>query len=205
MSHRFPSRALSLLALTVASGLAACSADNAVAPAGDAALARKGLSTASSPAPSQRTARYEIDFMQDMIDHHAMAVMMAEMCVDKAVHKELRRLCQDIIAAQSAEIEQMQTWLQEWYGISYEPQMKPSDERMMEQMAALSPEEFEIEFLQMMIEHHEKAIREGETCLRRAYHPELIELCENIIETQTAEIELMQEWLCEWYGICQEE
>ena len=205
MSHRFLSRSLSLLALTVASGVAACSADKALAPAGDAALARNGPGTASAPAPSQRTARYEIDFMQDMIDHHAMAVMMAEMCFDKAIHKELRRLCQDIIAAQTAEIEQMQAWLQEWYGISYEPQMKPSDQRMMERMAALSPEEFEIEFMQMMIEHHEQAIREGETCLRRAYHRELIELCENIIETQTAEIELMQEWLCEWYGICQEE
>lgn len=203
MSHRC--RSLSLLALTVASGLAACSADDAFAPAGDAALARKGPSTTSAPAPSQRTAKYEIDFMQDMIDHHAMAVMMAEMCVDKAVHEELRRLCQDIIAAQTAEIEQMQSWLQEWYGISYEPQMKRGDQRMMERMAALSPEEFEIEFMQMMIKHHEKAIREGETCLRRAYHPELIELCENIIETQTAEIELMQEWLCEWYDICQDE
>ena len=203
MSHR--SRSLSLLALTVASGLAACSADKALAPAGDAVLARKGPSTATASAPSQRAARYEIDFMQDMIDHHAMAVMTAEMCVDKAVHKELRKLCQDIIAAQTREIEQMQTWLQEWYGISYEPRMKPSDRRMMERLAALSPEEFEVEFMQMMIEHHEKAIREGETCLRRAYHPDLIELCEDIIETQTAEIELMQEWLCEWYDICQDQ
>lgn len=203
MSHRFLS--ISLLALTVASGLAGCSADNVLAPAGGANLARQAPGVATAPAPSQRAAKYEIGFMQDMIDHHAMAGMMAEMCVDKPVHRELRRLCQDIIAAQTRKIEQMQTWFQERYGISCEPQMKPADQRMMERMAALSPEEFEIGFMQMMIEHHEKAIREGETCLRRAYHPELIELCENIIETQTPEIELMQEWLCEWYGICQED
>ena len=202
MSHHLRSLSIGII---VACGLAACSPDNALSPASDAVLARQGPTVAAAPAPSQRTARYEIDFMQDMIDHHAMAVMMAEMCVDKAVHKELRRLCEDIIAAQTAEIEQMQSWLQQWYGISYAPQMKPADQRMMERLAALSPQEFEIAFMQMMIEHHEKAVREGETCLRRAYHPELIELCENIIEAQTAEIELMQEWLCAWYGICQDE
>ena len=35
------------------------------------------------------------------------------------------------------------------------------------------------------------------------HHEELRELCENIIATQTAEIELMQSWLCHWYGICE--
>ena len=52
--------------------------------------------------------------MEDMIDHHAMAVMMAEMCTMKVVHPELITLCQNIIASQSAEIQMMQTWLQDW-------------------------------------------------------------------------------------------
>lgn len=59
---------------------------------------------ASEPAPDRSTARFEIDFMQDMIDHHAMAVMMAQMCLDKAVRAELRSLCESIKTSQSQEI-----------------------------------------------------------------------------------------------------
>ncbi|MDT0119030.1 DUF305 domain-containing protein [Kocuria sp. PD6] len=52
---------------------------------------------------------------QSMIDHHYMAVVMAQECVDKAVHPELAAMCEDIITVQNQEIEQMQTWLEEWY------------------------------------------------------------------------------------------
>ena len=62
--------------------------------------------------------------------------------------------------------------------------------------------EFEIDFMQTMIKHHRQAIKEAETCLDKAYHPKLLSLCQNIIETQSAEIQQMQTWLCEWYGIC---
>ena len=192
-----------LLGLVAILGLAACSSDQALGPAATNTDAiASTIRVASEPAPDRATARYEIDFMQDMIDHHAMAVMMAEMCVEKAVHEELRQLCEDIIAAQSAEIRQMQGWLQEWYGISYAPEMKPGAMKQMEKLAAMSGAEFEIAFMEMMIKHHAKAVKEGEQCVERVYHEELRELCENIIATQTAEIELMQTWLCEWYGIC---
>jgi uncharacterized protein (DUF305 family) len=66
----------------------------------------------------------------------------------------------------------------------------------------LNGAEFEIAFMEMMIKHHEKAIREGQHCGDTAYHAELRELCENIIRTQSAEITQMQTWLCQWYGEC---
>ena len=191
---------LPLIALALALGQSACS-DAPTAP--DAVLGAGTPPLLSAAATHRGTARYEIRFLQDMIDHHAMAVETAELCVAKAIHEDLRQLCEQIIAAQSAEIEQMQRWLEQWYGNSYEPQMKPGDERMIERLASLSGAEFEIAFMQMMIEHHEAAIREAEECLRRAGHQQLRQLCENIIETQSAEIEQMRAWLCEWYGICE--
>jgi len=157
---------------------------------------------AEDPAPDQSTARYEVDFLTGMIDHHAMAVEMAEICLDKRIHPELVAMCESIRASQSEQIEDMQSWLQEWYGITHEPEMKPGDMRQMEKLAALDDAEFEIEFMESMIRHHRKAITEGEQCLRRADHPELRDLCENIIATQSAEIAQMEEWLCDWYDRC---
>ena len=165
-------------------------------------LSPKGVA-ASAPAPDRATARFEVDFMENMIDHHTLAIQMAQICVQKAIHPELRQMCQTIIETQSQERQQMQTWLQRWYGVGYQPQLKPGDQRMLERLAALSGAQFETEFMQMMIKHHQTAIREAEGCLRRAYHPELRHLCQNIITTQSAEIKQMQAWLCQWYDICQ--
>ena len=155
-----------------------------------------------APAPAKAAANFEINFLTGMIDHHHMAVMMAEVCQQKAVHEQLESLCDDIVASQSQEIEMMQSWLQDWYGIGYEPEMKPGDMKMMERLEALPPQEFEVMFMEMMIRHHQKAIREAEKCLDKAFHPELHRLCRSIIETQSAEIDQMEAWLCEWYGRC---
>ena len=74
--------------------------------------------------------------------------------------------------------------------------------KRMERMAVLPPEEFEIEFMEMMIKHHLGAIRDASKCVDRVYHAELHALCEDIIVAQAAEIQQMRAWLCEWYGIC---
>lgn len=154
---------------------------------------------ADAPAPDKQTAKYEVKFMENMIDHHAMAVMMAQMCTMKAIHPELISLCQNIISSQSAEIEMMQTWLQDWYGITYEPDMHMGE---MQGHMKMDSAQFEEWFMKRMISHHAKAIQEAEDCLEEAYHGELISMCQNIINTQTQEIEMMQTWLCEWYDVC---
>ena len=55
--------------------------------------------------------------MRSMIRHHWGAIREAEMCLDNAEHPELLGLCEDIYAAQLGEIEQMQTWLAQWYDV----------------------------------------------------------------------------------------
>jgi uncharacterized protein (DUF305 family) len=157
---------------------------------------------ADGPAPSPTAAHFEVRFMTMMIDHHAMAVAMAEICLDKAIHPELESMCSDIIAAQSGEIDTMQTWLQEWYGISHEPEMTAGDQQQMDQLSLLEGEAFEIEFMKMLIRHHWKAVVRGSQCIERAYHPELVEMCESMVMAQLNEIQTLQGWLCSWYNVC---
>ncbi|MGV3519951.1 DUF305 domain-containing protein [Luteitalea sp.] len=158
--------------------------------------------TADTPAPTQAQARYEVRFMTDMIDHHHMAIMMSEICLTNATHEELKALCADIIAAQQQEIVTMQMWLQDWYGVSYAPQMTQGDMQRMERMSEMFGREFELEFLKSMIRHHWKAVVRATGCLDRAYHDALIAMCEDIVVAQVTEIETMRTWLCQWYGLC---
>lgn len=159
----------------------------------------------AGPATAQggnASARFEIRFLTNMIDHHHMAVMMAELCEARVVHPQLEELCDSIMAAQSPEIVEMQARLEAWYGITYTPQMSRKEMREMAKLEALSGPHFEVHIMLMMIEYHEKAIREAKRCERRVSHDELLTMCESIIATQSQEIAEMQEWLCEWYTIC---
>lgn len=173
-----------------------------LACASAAILAVSTPAAADQPAPTRAQAQYEVRFMTDMIDHHMMAVEMAEICLSNAVHPELLAMCQDIIAAQTQEIQTMQSWLQDWYGVSYQPQMSPGMQAQMDRLAQLYGSEFEIEFMKMMIRHHWKAVVRASGCLDKAYHSELIEMCGDIVEAQVAEITQMRTWLCQWYGVC---
>lgn len=160
--------------------------------------------SADAPASAPHAAAFEMEFLEMMIDHHQMAVHMSEMCFDEAVHAELLDLCESIHATQSAEIEQMQDWLADWYGIQHEPMMDdPDHHQQMAVLAALSGEAFEIAFLDMMVEHHAMAVVDGVHCLLQSEHDELRELCQSIVTSQIHEIVQMQVWLCLWYGGCE--
>lgn len=53
-------------------------------------------------------------FLSAMIVHHEGAVKMAQAALQSAQHPELKKMAQDIITAQTKEIEQMKTWQQSW-------------------------------------------------------------------------------------------
>lgn len=162
-----------------------------------------------------RAGRAEVRFMEGMIDHHQMALDMAQDCLAKASSESVVTLCAAVIDAQTPEIELMQGWLKDWYNVNYEPvAMYPfgnvtdmggghqhgsaaaTDPAMMMGMMAglnrLEGIEYETAWLEAMIDHHDDALHMSNRVLRWAEHPELIELANNIITAQTAEIELME-------------
>jgi len=61
----------------------------------------------------KNASNFDKAFIDEMIPHHKMAVMMAAMVLDSP-HPELRNLAKEIIQTQSAEIEQMRGWQQAW-------------------------------------------------------------------------------------------
>lgn len=54
-------------------------------------------------------------FIEEMIPHHQMGVMMTQMMLVNSNRPEMQQLGQNIINAQTTEINQMQQWYQKWY------------------------------------------------------------------------------------------
>jgi len=62
-----------------------------------------------------KDAEFDLRFINAMIPHHEGAVVMAQDAAAKSTHPEIKKLAQDIISSQQAEIKQMQEWKNAWY------------------------------------------------------------------------------------------
>jgi uncharacterized protein (DUF305 family) len=143
---------------------------------------------------------FDLQFIDQMIIHHQGAIMSAEHMIADSERPELRQLSENIQTSQAEQIEQMRAWREEWYpdaGPTFE--MDPTqmsemmgDNQMQEMMGT---EGTDAMFLRMMIPHHQLAIDMSEQALDNAEHPKLKELAQQIIDEQSAEIELMEGYL----------
>lgn len=69
-----------------------------------------GNTTALQNAPD-----FDRAFIEEMIPHHQMGVMMAQMVLASSNRPEIKKLAKTIIDTQTAEINEMQQWYQQWY------------------------------------------------------------------------------------------
>ncbi|OIJ23721.1 DUF305 domain-containing protein [Nocardioides luteus] len=166
----------------------------------------------------------DVTFATDMIQHHAQAMSMVDLTMDRDLEPEVRELADAIQAAQGPEIETMSGWLQEWgeevpstmrdhvngghegHGdedSSMSDSMEGMDDDMPGMMSAedmddlenASDAEFSDLWLEMMIEHHQGAIEMSETEQDKGRFKPAVDLAATIIESQSSEIDTMEKLL----------
>lgn len=71
----------------------------------------------------------------------------------------------------------------------------------MDKLKPLSGQEFETEFMKMMIGHHQSAIDMSKLAPDRAMRQEVKDIAQKIIADQTSEISDMTGWLKQWYNV----
>lgn len=189
--------------------LAACgSGDDSSSAAGHGGHDAAASSSAPAPAPA-RQGQYnaaDVAFAKGMVPHHRQAVEMADLAPERARSAEVKKLAADIKKAQGPEIRKLSGWLTAWgEEVPAVGAMDHSTHGMggmmtEQEMAGLrnaSGEAFDTAFMEMMIEHHEGAVEMAKTEQADGVHAPARKMAADIIASQSAEIEQMDELLGE--------
>ena len=192
-------RALGALAFTLALGvgLTACGSDTS-----DAATKAEVSTTEHNDA--------DVAFASDMIVHHAQALSMVDLTLDRDLDPEVQALAEDIRGAQGPEIETMADWLTTWgedvpatmrdhvnsghdmddMGHDDMPGTMTADD--IDELENSSDAEFQDTWLDMMIEHHEGAVEMAQTEQSDGRFKDAVDLAGQIIDAQRQELDTMK-------------
>lgn len=152
--------------------------------------------------PDVRANGTDMAFVNAMIPHHEAAVDAADLALSRAEHRRLESLAEGIVQFQSAELATLRTVrdvLQEGgveegdLGLSKSEQGMDHDPAELRDVA-----NFDCAFMEMMIRHHEGAIRMARAELESGIHAELRRMSESIIDSQGFEIQQMKRFQRQW-------
>ena len=204
-----PRRGVALLALVAALLLSGC---------GEQQAAQEPQAPVQTAAGGVTFNQTDVEFATQMIPHHAQAVAMVVMANGRSLDDEVAGLMDEIREAQVPEIEQMSDLLGSWgepvpatmldhsnaghegqshsetmreMGAEEMPGMMGADD--MATLESASDAEFQRLWVEMMVEHHQGAIAMAEKEIADGENAETVALAEDIVASQSAEIERMEQ------------
>lgn len=167
-----------------------------------------GVGTASAAAATFNDV--DVDFTNMMIPHHYQALVLSDLVPDRSSDTQLEALASRIDLEQGLEIGTMRGW----QGSNGLPKTDPvaayedmlGDPDMLEEMGmatparlaeleSLSGEEFDVLFLNLMITHHEGAIRMLRDVVLNGQDLTLQQQAQDMMSTQRAQVAIMRDML----------
>ncbi|MGY1693330.1 DUF305 domain-containing protein [Geodermatophilus sp. SYSU D00814] len=177
-----------------------------------------GLGIGQDPAPTVDSV--DAGFSRDMAVHHRQGVEMANLALERSTDPEVRRLAFDISSTQTNQAGRMEGWLSlwglprsggehmAWMGGGHAghdmSSMDGADGALMPGMAteaeladlrSLTGTAFDVEFLRLMIRHHQGGFDMAQYAAQHAAEPAVRTLARSIADTQSAEVTTMVDML----------
>lgn len=147
----------------------------------------------------------EKQFVADLIPHHDIGMKLIEDGREKSNDVRLRRLIFEMGDYHHSELHALHLYAQDW-GV------QPSDEfpgdihdSQLERLQDLKGSSYDIEWLHLMIEHHEGALEIAGDLLRSGGNNSIMVFARNVIDVQSVEIVEMirlQKDLCKEGSAC---
>lgn len=177
-----------------------------------------GLAVALGIGSSQQPTEESVDagFARDMSIHHLQGVAMANLVAERSSDPVVERLAFDISSTQTNQAGRMQGWLSLWgvsplggermtwmtggdhagHGMDVDgPMPGMATPAELEALRELRGPAFDVEFLRLMIRHHQGGLGMAQDAAEHAQERAVRVLADSIAQTQTAETSTMTDML----------
>lgn len=129
---------------------------------------------------------FDVAFAQAMIEHHQMALDMAQVELKQGRNPTIKRAAQAVMVGQTKEIKLMKTWLSTWKAAAPSGKMA---------FAQPMPGQVDRWFLTQMLPHHQGALDMSQLALKNSQSAQVKILARQIIAAQNKEITQYKSWL----------
>jgi uncharacterized protein (DUF305 family) len=170
-----------------------------------ASMSHGGMNAPITLPPRSVVKVADVQFMQGMIAHHAQAVFMTKLAETRTTNARLLFLARKIDQSQMPEIVQMQQWLAHYKQYvpdtsSYHNMTMPGmlTKKQIADLEKARGVEFDRQFLKLMIQHHEGALKMVADLLASpgaAQEVDISVFANEVDAVQTAEIAVMRQML----------
>ena len=153
-------------------------------------------------------------YIDMMIAHHMGIIGLSQAALERLTDERLIEIAESVIAAQSAEIDELRGYREMFYG---DPEPMPMDESMMEMMPQVMPatgmtddmafqmdpqaqvnafcaaQDPDVTYIDLVIPHHQMAITSSQLAVEEADNEEVRAFAQRVIDDQQAEIDELTE------------
>jgi uncharacterized protein (DUF305 family) len=153
-------------------------------------------------------APFDQQFLDTMSMHHQSGIQMAELVGSRSAHDELKTLAKKMIDEQQQDISKMQGLRKKWYGDQSDaanmhlPGMQSSMNDMKEKMRQLEASQgdaFDRMFIDMMVKHHQGAMKMASDAISKAQHSEVKGMAKEMRDMQKEEVGKLVAWKKAWH------
>lgn len=149
----------------------------------------------------------DASFVIDMVASHKQAVQLSGLVSNRSADPNVTQLAADISSSRVLEIELMKALLAQWNadspalpapdgpGAPETPAVGTVDDGTVARMQALNGQDFDVLWLQSMIEHGQGAVQIASAEVEHGHNVDAVALANRIVEKQQVEINHMQQIL----------
>lgn len=136
----------------------------------------------------------DLRFLNGLIRHHEQAVDLARQAAAASTRPEIQGLAAGIVSGMPAKIDELYAWKKSWYRDS----RRVTGARL---PLGSADEQFDLRYLNALINHHREAIMMAEGIRRISARNEVLTLAAEVIRIDSADIAQFEAWRAAWYGI----
>ncbi len=142
----------------------------------------------------------EAEFVAAMVPHHRLGVELLQIAEPRVDDVRVRRLVFEMAAYHGADLHHLDHYLSGWSLLEAEVYPGWLDPERVRALEDLVGEQFDVAWLQAMIEHHEGALDLAVMLLDVGGRKELVTLATGVVEVQSRELAQMRHLLEEKSG-----